>query len=249
MSLKHIRGKTITLLAVLLVSGLSSPAFSGDSHNSAFQAILEREVFTYTVTHGNDTPIGELEVNVSNQGHAVLVISSLRISNALARLFLDEYIIRNRFHVDHGQLVLVSGEARRPGSPEIVSSYVVDRERGVIQYPDQESITVSADMKFDTLDFPIMMSTADPESLAGTSVLIVGHKKTSLYHYEAPQEETITWQGKQYDALKVTRNKSGESGRQVSVWLTNDAKRIPLRIASSKRGMDSIFELKEPPGS
>lgn len=242
------RGKTLTLLIVLLASGLSIPAFSGDSHNRAFQAMLEREVFTYTVTYGNNTPIGELEVNVSSQGNAVLVISSLKISNALARLFLDEYIIRNRFHMDHGQLVLVSGEASNLGSSEIVSSYVIDREKGVIQYPGQESITIPADVKFDTLDFPIVMSTADPESLAGTSVLIVGHTKASLYHYEAPQEETITLQGKQYDALKVTRNKSGESGRQVSVWLTNDAKRIPLRIVSSKRGMDSIFEIKEPPG-
>jgi len=247
MSLKHISQNTLALLMALLVGNLPNPALSGNSHDGAIQAILERKAFTYRITHGNDTPIGELEVSVSSQGGAVLVVSSLKISNALARLFLDEYIVRNRFQMDHGQLVLVSGEAWKPGSPEIISSYLIDRERGVIQYPGQESVTAPADVEFDTLDFPITMSTADPESLAGTNVLIVGHRKASLYQYETPQEETITLWGKKHEALKVTRNKSGESGRRVSVWLTNDAKRIPLRIVSSKRGMDSLFELEELP--
>ena len=244
MPLEQVRKNTLTLLIVLLVAGLPNRAFSGESHDSAFQAILEHKVFTYAITYGSDTPIGELQVNVSSEGDTVLVVSNLRISNALARLFVDEYIIRNRFHVDRGQLLLVSGEAGRPGSSEIISSYVIDRERGIIQYSDQEAISVSVDVGFDTLDFPIVMSTTDTASLAGTEVLIMGHNKSSLYQYESPQEETITMQGKQYDALKVTRKKSGEAGRLVSVWLTRDTRRIPLRIVSSKRGMDTVFELK-----
>ncbi len=246
MLLNRIKRNALALLMALSVLSLPFTAFASDLHNDALQAILEREVFIYSATYGKDTAIGELEVRISSQGDSVSVTTRLRITNALARLFLDEYIIQNRFHIAHGQLYLVSGEASKPGSEDVFSSYAVDRERGMIQYSDQESIPVPVDAKLDIPDFPIVLSTSVPESLAGTDVLVVSHKKASLYQYDSPQEETIVLQGKHYHALKVTRSKSGEEDRWVSVWLTNDEKRTPLRIVSSKRGKDSVFELKAP---
>ncbi len=229
---------------VLLISGLMKSAFSGDVYNtSTLEAILEQENFAYSITYGNDTPIGELEVKVSRQGNTILTLSNLIIRNALARLFLDEYITENRFSIENGQLLLMEGEARRSDRSEIISSYVIDRENGIIQYPNQASISFPVDMEFDTLDFPFILLNSSIELLTGTNVLIVSHEKASLYQYETPQEEIIRLREKQYETLKVIRKKVGEEGRQVSVWLTSHTKPIPLKIVSSKKGTDLVFEL------
>ncbi len=235
-------------MMVLLMPGMMEFAFSDDGYNNSFlEAVVERGNFAYSVTYDQDTSIGELEVNVSRKANAIHVLSKLIIHNALARLFLDEYIVENRFSVENGQLLLIGGEVKGPDRSKILSSYLLDRENGVIQYSDRESISFPDGMKFDVLDFPIVMLSSNFESLAGTDVLIVGHDKASLYQFETPRAETIRLRGKQVDSIQVSRKKAGEENRHVHVWITNDSERVPLMIVSSKRGRDLVFELQDVP--
>lgn len=224
---------------------ISLPEPFGDTNIDALLSIVERRHFKYLMTYGKDTKVGELTVDVEVQENDILVTTSFRVTNALARLFLKEYIISNRFDLVGDRILLASGESRRPDSSKGYSSYVIDRERGTIQYSNQEPVSVPADSKFDTFDFPFKLATSNLESLEGSEVLVLSNRKASLYQYEALQRETITLSGQQFDALKITRNKYGEQDRHVAIWLTDDSERIPLRIESTKQSMSSTFDLIE----
>lgn len=222
--------------------------FSTALGNAALDAALERQQFRYSATYGNDTKVGELRITVRRLENDIEVAATLHVSNALAKLFLKEYSIRNRFEISSGGILLSSGEARTPGNPDVTSSYVVDRERGTIRYAGQDRIPVPAESVLDTSDFPIMLATSDLAKLEGRDVLVASHNKISRYTYQAPEREVITVGGTSYDTWKITRSKRGETGRRVTTWLTADARRIPLLIVSTKRGTDTVFQLLDPPG-
>lgn len=221
--------------------------FSTALGNTALDAALERQQFRYSATYGNDTKVGELRITVQRLENDIEVTATLHVSNALAKLFLKEYSIRNRFEISLSGILLSSGEARRPGNPDVISSYVVDRERGTIRYANQDGIPIPAESVLDTSDFPIMLATSDLAKLEGRDVLVASHSKVSHYIYKAPERDVVTVGGISYDTWKITRSKRGETGRQVTTWLTADARRIPLLIVSTKRGADTVFRLLDPP--
>ena len=239
--------KQYTLILGLFMLGMPNSDSLGNLQDDALQAILERQYFNYKASYGSNNQIGELIVSVAHQDSEILVTAEFKISNALAKLFLDPYIIQNRFVATPEKLLLLNGQTRKPNSSEIISSYAIDRERGTIQYSKQKSISLPADVKIDTSDFPIVMAISDLESLAGSDVLIVSDKKISLYHYQKPVREDVVIKGQKYRTWKITRNKLNEEGRQVIVWLTDDYRRIPIKVVSTKRGADTVFELMEPP--
>ena len=228
---------------MLLAHGAPAQVSSQVISQSMSQAVaLKSQTLRYSIKYGKHNA-GELEIVIerSQQQIKTTAISHL---NILARMFITGLTVENWFDIEREKVHLKSGHTLSHGSKTVERSFVIDRKQGLIKLqPGEQVIPINIDEIFESPSFPITLITSDIESIQGQTVREISPKRIREYVYLAPEQHTLTLNGRRFETWKVTRQKLGEATRTVTLWLDKHNQQIPVKIITTKKNNDTVITL------
>ncbi len=212
------------------------------AHSNTAQSIdITEQTLFYAVTY-QKYKAGELEIIIERSEGQLKTTVTSHFSN-LAKLFLSNSTIETWFNMMHGKISLQRGHFsgnNKTGE----RSFVIDYQQPHIKLqPTGKQIPINTTDIFESAAFPMMLITSDIQSIAGQTVQETSSKGISEYVYLTPQQQTLELDGRQFETWKITRQKPTDLTRTVTVWLDQNNQQIPVKIASSRKGKETIITL------
>ncbi len=203
---------------------------------------IKSQTLRYSIKYGKYNA-GELEIVIerSQQQIKTTAISHLSIP---ARMFIADLTAENWFDIEREKAYLVSGHTLSRDRKTVERSFAIDRKQGLIKLqPGEQVIPINIKKIFESTAFPITLITSDIESIQGQTVLEISPKRIREYVYLAPEQQTLTLNGRRFETWKVTRQKLGDATRTVTLWLDKNNQQIPVKIITTKKNKDTVMTL------
>ncbi len=208
-------------------------------------ANLENQTLRYSVQYRTQNA-GELEIIISGEGDRIKTTVTSHLS-AIAKIFIDDLTEETWFSI-HGDGVRVErGHTLSHDMQTVKRGYFIDRQNNRIQYDDGESVAVESIAIFESAAFPLVLINSDIGAIEGQIIREISPKRVQRYIYLAPEQQTLPLHGKNHHTWKVTRHKSGDPSRTVTVWLDRKNRNTPLQIISTRKGKDTVMRLIDNP--
>lgn len=208
---------------------------------SAVAAELDGKNFRYGVNYrGSDA--GELEVVIQKVDNEY-VVSSISHLSILAQMFLKSTTIESRFEQQSGTLRLVSGKETLNETGKIKRSFDIDYATGKINFSDTESVPFAEDIIIEADSFPLGLILSDPESRKGKNYLSVNPKRARNFVYQDIVKDTVSVPAGTFDAIRIFSTRPDEPERKITIWLSDDETRVPVKIITGKNGKETVMEL------
>lgn len=125
---------------------------------------------------------------------------------------------------------------------------IFDWSAGKIRYSTGAVADLTANIQ-DQGSFPFALMLHPPASDRAETIALSGGKKLSTYTYHDAGAQTLTIAIGQFKTRlveRVTRDKNDEGFR---VWLATEYHNLPIRIATTKRGQNTVLELDSVTGA
>jgi len=229
---------------LLALAALSAGAVAADQ--PALPAPLEIQ---YSLHYGALT-VGRVSKSLRRGADGTYEYRSRSRPEGMARWFTHvEWLEEGRFEIVDGRVRPLRFLEYRVGADKSHRHEAVfDWSAGKIRY----SHGAVADLVANTQDqgsFPFALMLHPPPSDRPERIAISGGKKLNVYAYRDGGAETLaTTLGsfKTHIVERVIHDKNDEGFR---VWLATDYHNLPIRVATTKRGQDTVLELDSVSGA
>lgn len=224
----------LTLLLVVVLALTIAPPWS-------YAAEIKAQTLKYSVRYTKHDA-GELEIIINHENNAIktTVISHL---SAVAKLLLSGLTAETWFVQSANGYQLSHGQVLSHDNKSVKRKFQIDRSASTLQFDDDPATPLDAETIYEFTSFPLVLITSDISKIAGKRVNEVSVKRSRAYIYTEPQAETLEANGRSYQTWKVSRHKVNDVSRTVTMWLDKENGNIPVRIVTSRKGKDTVFEL------
>ncbi|MEA3292358.1 MAG: DUF3108 domain-containing protein [Pseudomonadota bacterium] len=210
--------------ALLLAASMTLPP-------AAISAELPRADLRYAVSI-NDTSLGEasLKYGARDGGFEAHMET---FANAKALLFAGgNAATRMRYKVVNGKLLLLSSTEKSSGGERKVT---VDWNKKQIKIPEKDPLPIKAGHGVENLPFPASLLLRPIDTIGGSKLQVVSPNRVRDFIYEKPVREIIETPAGKFDTWRLRKKRADGKPVTVTVWLTRDAKKIPVRMERLKR--------------
>lgn len=213
------------------------------THELQAQTIdLKSQTLRYAVKYGKHNA-GELEVIIERSQGQIKTTAISHLS-FLARMFTTGLTAENWFSIEHKQAYLQRGHSLSQGNNPVERDFVIDRKQGLVTLaPKAQRIPINDQDMFVSSFFPINLMTRDVASIAGQTVQEVSAKRIREYIYLAPEQQTLELNGKHFETWKITRHRSDDDTRTVTLWLDKNNQHVPVKIIIVKKNKTTVMTL------
>jgi hypothetical protein len=203
----------------------------------------------YTLHYGALT-VGKVVKSLQRDSDGAYQHHSRSRPEGMARLFTNvEWLEEGRFEIVAGRIRPLRFLEYRIGADKPHRHEAIfDWSAGQIRYDRGAvaSLTASTQDQGSML-YALMLH--PPTSDRAETIAISGGKKLNTYAYRDAGAQTLTTSIGRFKTRiveRVTRDKNDEGFR---VWLATDYRNLPIRIATTKRGQDTVLELESVTGA
>lgn len=218
-----------TFAAIVLAAGLLSPLARAKS------ADIPSYTLTYSVQY-RGTDLGELVIATSQQGEKVLV-NGETFPNSIAYLLGDGKVkeVIEYQRTDKGlRLVKVTELMGKDFSKKRVAKVSPMADR--IELSNEESYHINPSEQVDAYTFPFLSLLGMNDSSPGQQERVVSTKRVRKYVYDAPVAENISVPAGRFATEKSSKRRVGDSSKVITVWISEDMPRFPVKIEVTKKG-------------
>lgn len=185
----------------------------------------------YTVSIG-DMNLGEASLRYGPEANSFEARMET-FANARVLLFAGGNATTTmKYAVKNGRLLLESiTEKSSKGERKVV----VDWKRRTITTPEDDPLPMKQGFEIENLSFPASLLVRPLDGVAGTKLQVVSPNRVREFVYEKPVRETIETPAGRFDTWRLRKKRLDGKPEVVTVWLTRDAARIPVRMERLKR--------------
>ncbi|NKB64108.1 MAG: DUF3108 domain-containing protein [Gammaproteobacteria bacterium] len=210
---------------------------------SALAFEIDSQTLRYSVEYAKQNA-GELEVVIQHNTDQVSITTISHLS-LLARMFLTAQTSTSVFNLNDGNVELEKGQDYLKKDGSLVHSFTIDQGTQTIKFLNGETVSMDPSHLLDADSFPIGLMSSEIEMLKGKIVRVVSGKRTRLYRYRAPQQETVDTRRGKAETWKVTRERLDNPESTVTFWLDRENGLLPIKIITSKKGRNTLLTLTQ----
>lgn len=200
--------------------------------------------------HYGALTVGRVVKSLTRDGDGTYQQHSRSRPEGMARWFTKvEWLEEGRFEISNGRIRPLRFLEYRIGADKSHRHEAIfDWPAGQIRYDRGAVANLTANTQDQgSMLYALMLH--PPTSDRAETIAISGGKKLNTYAYRDAGAQALTigiGQFKTRVIERVTRDKNDEGFR---VWLATDYRNLPIRIATTKRGQDTVLELESVSGA
>ena len=201
---------------------------------------LESQNFRFSVNHSG-TDAGELEINIEKQDKRYVITSTSHLS-LVASLFLKGYESQTTFEQTDSGWALIQGREKILGEEEVSKGFDVDTTAKTITFLSKDKIDFQPNEWVDAAAFPLVTLLSDFKNIKdGQQLMEVRNKNARRFKFESTVADQIKVNDQLVDTWRIKRNRVGQQGSGVTIWVSQKDGLDILKIEVTKKGKKTVM--------